>query len=69
MLGGRWCWATGTAGFLRELLRTNAVVHADYVDLSRRMLELARQQGGRPSGWITDEPTRGPWSFLATDTI
>jgi SAM-dependent methyltransferase len=36
----------GDGRFLRELLRRNAVVRADYVDLSRRMLELARQKAG-----------------------
>jgi SAM-dependent methyltransferase len=36
----------GDGRFLRELLRRNAVVRADYVDLSRRMLEVARQKAG-----------------------
>jgi ubiquinone/menaquinone biosynthesis C-methylase UbiE len=36
----------GDGRFLRELLRRNSVVRADYVDLSRRMLELARQKAG-----------------------
>ncbi len=36
----------GDGRFLRELLRRNAVVRADYVDLSGRMLELARQKAG-----------------------
>ena len=36
----------GDGRFLRELLRRNPVVRADYVDLSRRMLELARQKAG-----------------------
>ncbi len=36
----------GDGRFLRELLRRNALVRADYVDSSRRMLELARQKAG-----------------------
>jgi ubiquinone/menaquinone biosynthesis C-methylase UbiE len=36
----------GDGRFLRELLRHNAAVHADYVDLSNRMLGLARQKAG-----------------------
>jgi SAM-dependent methyltransferase len=36
----------GDGRFLRELLRQNPVVHADYVDLSSRMLELARHKAG-----------------------
>jgi ubiquinone/menaquinone biosynthesis C-methylase UbiE len=36
----------GDGRFLCELLRRNAVVRADYVDSSRRMLELARQKAG-----------------------
>jgi SAM-dependent methyltransferase len=36
----------GDGRFLQELLRRNAVVRADYVDLSGRMLELARQRAG-----------------------
>jgi len=36
----------GDGRFLRELLRRNPVVRADYVDLSGRMLELARQKAG-----------------------
>jgi SAM-dependent methyltransferase len=36
----------GDGRFLRELLRRNAVVRADYVDVSHRMLELARQKSG-----------------------
>ncbi len=36
----------GDGRFLRELLRRNPVVLADYVDSSRRMLELARQKAG-----------------------
>ena len=46
MRGGRWCWATATGDFLKELLRRNSVVRADYVDLSGRMLDLARQKAG-----------------------
>jgi len=37
----------GDGRFLRELLRHNPSVRADYVDLSRRMLELARLRAGR----------------------
>jgi len=37
----------GDGRFLRELLEQNPAVHVDYVDLSRRMLELARQRGGQ----------------------
>lgn len=36
----------GDGRFLGDLLRRNAVVRADYVDLSLRMLELARQKAG-----------------------
>jgi len=36
----------GDGRFLRELLRQNPAVHADYVDLSSRMLELARDKSG-----------------------
>lgn len=36
----------GDGRFLRELLRRNPVVCADYVDLSGRMLELARAKAG-----------------------
>jgi SAM-dependent methyltransferase len=36
----------GDGRFLRELLRHNSLVRADYVDLSRRMLALARQKAG-----------------------
>jgi len=36
----------GDGRFLRELLRRNAGVRADYVDSSSRMLELARQKAG-----------------------
>ena len=36
----------GDGRFLRELLRRNTTVRADYVDLSGRMLDLARQKAG-----------------------
>jgi SAM-dependent methyltransferase len=36
----------GDGRFLRELLRRNRSVCADYVDLSSRMLELARRKSG-----------------------
>jgi ubiquinone/menaquinone biosynthesis C-methylase UbiE len=36
----------GDGRFLCELLRRNAVVRADYVDSSYRMLDLARQKAG-----------------------
>lgn len=36
----------GDGRFLRALLRDNSAVRADYVDLSRRMLELARRKSG-----------------------
>jgi SAM-dependent methyltransferase len=36
----------GDGRFLRELLRGNSMVRADYVDLSGRMLELARRKAG-----------------------
>jgi len=36
----------GDGRFLRELLQDNSMVHADYVDLSSRMLELARHTAG-----------------------
>ena len=36
----------GDGRFLRELLQRNSVVRADYVDVSGRMLALARQKAG-----------------------
>ena len=36
----------GDGRFLKELLRDNSMVRADYVDLSGRMLALARRKGG-----------------------
>ena len=36
----------GDGRFLRQLLQQNSVVQADYVDLSSRMLELARKKAG-----------------------
>jgi ubiquinone/menaquinone biosynthesis C-methylase UbiE len=36
----------GDGRFLRELLRRNPAVEADYVDLSRRMLDQARRRAG-----------------------
>jgi SAM-dependent methyltransferase len=36
----------GDGRFLRELLRWNQAVYADYMDLSGRMLELARAKAG-----------------------
>ncbi|MGH9645857.1 MAG: class I SAM-dependent methyltransferase [Bryobacteraceae bacterium] len=36
----------GDGRFLRELLRRSSAVRADYVDLSGRMLELARRRAG-----------------------
>ena len=36
----------GDGRFLRALLRSNSTVRADYVDLSGRMLDLARQKAG-----------------------
>ena len=36
----------GDGRFLRELLRRNSLVRADYVDLSKGMLALARQKAG-----------------------
>jgi SAM-dependent methyltransferase len=36
----------GDGRFLKQLLRRNSVVRADYVDLSGRMLALARQKAG-----------------------
>jgi len=36
----------GDGRFLQELLRRNVVMRADYVDLSGRMLELAREKAG-----------------------
>jgi SAM-dependent methyltransferase len=36
----------GDGRFLKELLRRNSVVRADYVDLSRGMLESARRKAG-----------------------
>ena len=62
----------GDGRFLRELLRRNSVVRADYVDLSRRMLELARQKTGdaRVTYRLADARTldlpRGEYDLIAT---
>lgn len=62
----------GDGRFLRELVRTNAVVHADYIDLSRRMLELARSKAGgqrvdyRRADARTVEFSRDGYDLIAT---
>ena len=44
----------GDGRFLKELLRRNSVLSADYVDLSGRMLELARQKAGVGAGGVSE---------------
>jgi SAM-dependent methyltransferase len=62
----------GDGRFLRELLRQNSAVRADYVDLSRRMLELARQKAGadrvtyRQVDARTLDLTRDEYDLIAT---
>jgi SAM-dependent methyltransferase len=62
----------GDGRFLRELLRRNSVVRADYVDLSRRMLELARQKAGgdrvtyRQADALTLDLPRDEYDLIAT---
>jgi ubiquinone/menaquinone biosynthesis C-methylase UbiE len=62
----------GDGRFLRELLRRNAVVRADYVDSSRRMLELARQKAGaervnyQQANALTLEFPREAYDLIAT---
>jgi len=62
----------GDGRFLRELLRRNRVVRADYVDRSRRMLELARQKAGnervdyRQADALTVEFPRDEYDLITT---
>jgi SAM-dependent methyltransferase len=62
----------GDGRFLRDLLRRNPVVLADYVDLSRRMLELARDKAGservkyRRADALTLEFPEGEYDLIAT---
>jgi len=62
----------GDGRFLRELLRRNLLVRADYVDLSRRMLELARNRAGtervdyRQADALTVEFPAGEYDLIAT---
>jgi SAM-dependent methyltransferase len=62
----------GDGRFLRELLRSNTGVRADYVDLSRRMLELARDNAGaervtyQRADALTVELPRDEYDLIAT---
>ncbi|MCU1338060.1 MAG: methyltransferase type 12 [Bryobacterales bacterium] len=62
----------GDGRFLRELLRRNSVVRADYVDLSSRMLELARRRAGAErvnytrADALTVELPRDEYDLIAT---
>jgi SAM-dependent methyltransferase len=62
----------GDGRFLRELLRRNSVVRADYVDLSGRMLALARQKVGdervgyKRADALTEEFPRDEYDLIAT---
>jgi len=62
----------GDGRFLKELLRHNAVVRADYVDLSRRMLKLARMRAGtarvtyREDNALAAEFPRNEYDLIAT---
>ena len=62
----------GDGRFLRELLRRNPLVRADYVDLSARMLALARQKAGddrveyKQGDALTVELPRGEYDLIAT---
>jgi len=62
----------GDGRFLRELLRRNLLVRADYVDLSRRMLELARNRAGtervdyQQADALTVEFPAGEYDLIAT---
>ena len=62
----------GDGRFLRELLRRNTVVRADYVDLSRRMLQLARHNAGpervdyRQADALTLDLRREEYDLIAT---
>ena len=64
--------ADGDGRFLKELLRHNAVVRADYVDLSRRMLKLARRKAGaervsyRQGDALAVEFARNEYDLIAT---
>ena len=62
----------GDGRFLRELLRRNAAVRADYMDVSRRMLELARSRAGadranyQQADALTVEFPRDEYDLIAT---
>jgi SAM-dependent methyltransferase len=62
----------GDGRFLSEFLRRNPVVSADYVDLSGRMLELARRKAGservnyQQADALTAEFPRGEYDLIAT---
>lgn len=62
----------GDGRFLRELLRRNPAVRADYVDLSVRMLELARQKAGaervnyKQTNALTAPFPQGEYDLIAT---
>lgn len=62
----------GDGRFLRELLRRNSVVRADYVDLSGRMLALARQKAGdervhyKRADALTVDLPRDEYDLIAT---
>ena len=62
----------GDGRFLRELLRHNSLVRADYIDLSRRMLALARKNAGadrvtyRHADALTLDLPRHEYDLIAT---
>jgi SAM-dependent methyltransferase len=62
----------GDGRFLSELLRSNRVVCADYVDLSARMLDLARHKAGagrvayRRADALTAEFAANEYDLIAT---
>jgi SAM-dependent methyltransferase len=62
----------GDGRFLSDLLRGNSVVRADYVDLSGRMLELARKKAGtgrveyRKADALTATFRPGEYDLIAT---
>src|SRR4051812_44593383 len=62
----------GDGRFLLNMLRCNARVRADYVDISGRMLELARSTAGRErvkytrADALTVEFSRNEYDLIAT---
>jgi ubiquinone/menaquinone biosynthesis C-methylase UbiE len=62
----------GDGRFLLNMLRCNEVVRADYVDISRRMLELARSRAGGErveytrADALTVEFSRNEYDLIAT---